>query len=93
MGIPVEDLYKSLDATRLAQYFESHPTQRKVYQRSLIGAGYVGGIAGLLYAEKLGIEAYYERKDREQKEQRQREQRPPSEQNKPQVQVPIGRTN
>jgi YD repeat-containing protein len=92
-GIPVEDLYKSLDATRLAQYFESHPTQRKVYQRSLIGAGYVGGIAGLLYAEKLGIEAYYERKDREQKEQRQREQRPPSEQNKPQVQVPIGRTN
>lgn len=90
-GIPVDDLYKSLDSTRLAEYFLAHPTMRKVYQRSLLGAGYVGGVAALIYAEKLGIQAYYERKYREEREQR--EQRPTSEQNKPAVKAPIGRTN
>jgi len=69
-GIAVDKLYKSLDGTRLAKYFEEHPEMRKVYQRSLIGAGYVGGLAGLLYAEKLGFEAYNEHRYREQQKQR-----------------------
>lgn len=81
-GIAVDDLYNSLDSTRLAEYFQSHPTLRKVYQRSLLGAGYLGGGAALIYAEVLGIEAYYERKNKEQREQ-----------NKPAAQAPVGRTN